>query len=469
MRNKKIYENADMEYRAEILDLLKKCNSADKIRNDIERYHTYDVASVFEDLTYDELEQLRNIIGNEKMAEILSYCEDIGEYLTKIPSSDAANIIELMESDDALDILELLNQPRRTELFSLINDQDVKEDIMLLSSYDDDEFGSIMSTNFITVLHDTSIKGAMNTLVSEAAENDNIYTIFVTDDNGAFYGAIDLKALIVARSDFELDTLIQKNFPYVYDKEKISDGLDRLKGYSEELIPVLSFEKRKILGVITSQDIVELIEEKTGDDYAKFAAISSENSERETIFKSIKKRIPWLVILLFLGLSVSAVVGLFDRIAGSLPILVAFQSLILGMAGNVGTQSLSVTVRKLGNDEAIKAKKQLGFIFRETRIAFMNGIMLAAVSFITVFLYLQLTHYEFVFSLSVAGCVAAAMCFSMTIAGFTGAAIPIFLHSIKIDPAVASGPLITTVNDLMAVVSYYGLAWTLLLNYIKLN
>ena len=166
-----------------------------------------------------------------------------------------------------------------------------------------------------------------------------------------------------------------------------------------------------------------------------------------------------------MGLAVSAVVGLFEGVVDSLPMIVAFQSLILGMAGNVGTQSLAVTVRALGDEG--KAKKKALIIFKETRVALLNGILLGIISFIIVGGYLLLTGENGVaFTFTAAACVGLAMCFAMMISGFTGAAIPICLYKLGVDPAVASGPLITTVNDLVAVISYYGLAWVLLLNLI---
>ena len=249
----------------------------------------------------------------------------------------------------------------------------------------------------------------------------------------------------------------------MYDKDVISENIERVRSYSEDLIPVLSSENNVLLGVITSKDITEIVDEELGDDYAKFAALASEEEKDDTLLKSIGKRVPWLVVLLILGLAVSAVVGLFEGIVDELPMIVAFQSLILGMAGNVGTQSLAVTVRAIGSDD-LGARKQLSIIAKETRIALLNGIALGLISFLIVGAYLSVFgDYAVGFSLSAAGCVGAAMCFAMMISGFFGATIPMCFYRLGVDPAVASGPLITTVNDLVAVISYYGLAWFLLI------
>ena len=332
------------------------------------------------------------------------------------------------------------------------------------SLYGENEFGSRMHRNFIAVKRSSNVKETMKTLVSEAAENDNVYTIFALNEDDSLYGAIDLRDLIVARSNVELSSLIRTAFPFVYDKDIISESIERLREYSENTIPVISGESKALLGVITAADITELLDEERGNDYAKLAAMTAEQEAHEGLFSSMKKRVPWLIALLFMGLAVSAAVGLFEGVVAAMPMIVSFQSLILGMAGNVGTQSLAVTVRALGSKESHDLKRQLLTVFKEIRVALLSGVVLGTISFVIVSGYLLLfTPVIPFFALTTAGCVGLAMCFAMTVSGFTGAAIPIGLYRLGIDPAVASGPLITTVNDLVAVLSYYGLAWVLLL------
>jgi magnesium transporter len=467
MENKALTEHEERDYRSVILATIKSGLTGDALKEELEKYHGNDIASVLDELTPEERDMLLDSIGIEAMSDIVSYMEDAGEYLSELDVSEVADIIEQMDADDAVEVLDDLDEEIRTEVLEQIDDEAVKEDIELIDSYNEDEFGSMMSTNFISVQRGASVKTATKTLISEAAENDNIYTVFVTDEAGGFYGAIDLKDLIVARSSTELESLICTTFPYVYDNEIISENIERLRGYSEDLIPVISHQTMSILGVITAQDITDIVDKELGDDYAKLAALSSEQEEDETLFGSIKKRVPWLIALLFMGLAVSAVVGLFENVVDSLPMIVAFQSLILGMAGNVGTQSLAVTVRALGGSEETRFKEQFMIIVKETRVALLNGTFLGVIAFAIVGGYLLiLGELSVPFALTAAVCVGLAMCFAMMISGFTGAAIPIVLYRLGVDPAVASGPLITTVNDLVAVISYYGLAWLLLLNLI---
>jgi magnesium transporter len=184
--------------------------------------------------------------------------------------------------------------------------------------------------------------------------------------------------------------------------------------------------------------------------------------------ESLKKRFPWLLVLLALGIVVSTVVGAFEKVVAQLTLIVAFQSLILDMAGNVGTQSLAVTIRVL-TDENLSFKQKFHLVTKETRVGFFNGTLLGAASFLLVGLYLFLIKgKDVVLAFSVSGCIGISLLLAMIISSTIGTLIPLFFKKINIDPAVASGPLITTVNDLVAVVTYYGMSWFLLINVLNL-
>lgn len=452
------------DYRVRILNIIRSESNDDQIKTLLQEYHEHDIAGILETLTADERERLRKILGNEIMSDVVAFMDNAGKYLSEMDAHDAAELIGKMDADDALEALEHVDEQTRSKILELIEEDEIKQDIALIDSYEDTEFGSRMSTNFIAVKRNQTVKETMKSLVREAARNDNIFTIFVLNEDDSFYGVIDLKDLIVARSHVELESLICNTFPFVYDKDIISENIERLRSYSENMIPVISSSDNTFLGVITANDIIELIDEERSDEYAKLAAMSGEQERDETLWESVKKRVPWLIALLFMGLSVSAVVRLFEGVVDALPMIVSFQSLILGMAGNVGTQSLAVTVRALGAQENNGIKAQLITILKEIRVALFNGLVLGAVSFVMVSAYLLVwASYGTTFVFSAAGCVGLAMYFAMVISGLTGAAIPICLYRLGLDPAVASGPLITTVNDLIAVISYYGLAWALLL------
>ena len=290
----------------------------------------------------------------------------------------------------------------------------------------------------------------------------------MVDENEHFYGAIDLKDLIVARADDSLEKLIARSYPYVTDHEKISDSIDRIVDYAERSLPVLN-ESGKLLGIITSADVVELVDDQMGDDYAKLGGLTSEEDLNEGVFQSVKKRLPWLVALLFLGMLVSSVVGAFESVVAVLPIVICFQSMVLDMAGNVGTQSLAVTIRVLV-DENLTTSKKLHLLFKEMRVGPVNGALLAvmALGFLGVYIHF-FKAYAWGQAFLLSGCVGISLIVAMVISSLVGTVIPMLFHKIHIDPAVASGPLITTINDLVAVVVYYGLAMIVLIEMFHLG
>jgi magnesium transporter len=261
--------------------------------------------------------------------------------------------------------------------------------------------------------------------------------------------------------------LIAYSYPYLTDHEKISDSIERIKDYAEDSLPVLN-EKKEIIGILTAQDIIETVDDEMGEDYAKLAGLTAEEDLRETTVESMKKRLPWLIILLFLGMGVSTVVGAFEGVVAVLPIVICFQSLILDMAGNVGTQSLAVTIRVL-MDEELTAKDKIAFVFKEMKVGFCNGLLLGILALTFLGLYIgYFKGYTIYSAFLISGCVGVSLLMAMIISSLVGTLVPLFFHRIKVDPAVASGPLITTVNDLVAVVTYYGLAWLLLIRTLQI-
>ena len=402
-----------------------------------------------------------HLLGAQKVAEIFKYIEEPRKYIRELSVESAARVISEMDSDDAVDLLEDLDPEEKEQIVRML-DEDAKKDVKMLLSYDEEEIGSCMTTNYICIPENLTIRQAMSELVKQAGENDNIMTIYVVDEKGVFAGAIDLKDLIIARQESPLEDQIVTSYPYVYGQEQIDDCIEKLKDYSENSIPVLDNDN-KLLGVITSQSIVELVDDEMGEDYAKFAGLTAEEDLKEPLKDSIKKRMPWLIVLLGLGLVVSSVVGMFEHVVAELTIVMCFQSLILDMAGNVGTQSLAVTIRVL-MDENLTAGQKVHLVFKEARVGLSNGLILGMMSIILIGCYIYFFKSgSLQFAFAVSGCIGAALILAMLISSLVGTLIPMFFHKIHIDPAVASGPLITTVNDLVAVVTYYGLAWFFLI------
>lgn len=453
-------------YEELLIELFRSNLSKEELLEQLSDYHENDIAGAIEQLTEEERKKLYPLLGDELIAEIFAYIDHPDQYLSELPSGTAVKVLSNMDSDEVVDILEEMEEDRKERIVALL-DEETGTDVKLILSYEDDEIGSKMTTNFIKIKNNLTIRQAMRELVQQAGENDNISTIYVADASDKFYGAIDLKDLIIARDGTDLESLISTSYPYINDHEKISDCIERIKDYAEDSIPVLS-DDDEILGVITSQSIVEVVDDEMGDDYAKLAGLTAEEDLQEKTTESMKKRLPWLIALLFLGIVVSSVVGMFETVVAVLPIVMCFQSLILDMAGNVGTQSLAVTIRVLMDDNLTTAQK-LGLVVKEMKVGFANGLFLGVLAFAFIGGYIFLVkHNPAGMAFLISGCVGVSLMVAMVISSMVGTLIPMFFHKIKVDPAVASGPLITTVNDLVAVITYYGLAWLLLIEVFHL-
>ncbi len=449
-----------------IVDIIKLSPSMEEMREKLRDYHDNDIAQSFESLNRAERNLLYSALDAKWMAEIISYIDNPAIYVEEIGIEKLAEIINEMEADDAVDLWEDIDESVKVKLRPMIDDE-TKTNIRLINSYDEDEVGSLITTNYIRIRKDLSIRQAMHELVKQAGENDNITTLYVIDDSKRFCGAIDLKDLIIARENVPLDSLISYAYPYLMDHEKISESIEKIKDYAEDSLPVLNEDKR-IVGIITAQDVIEAVDDELGEDYAKLAGLSAEEDLNETTKESIKKRLPWLIVLLFLGMGVSTVVGAFEGVVAILPVVICFQSLILDMAGNVGTQSLAVTIRVL-MDENLDRKDKFRLVGKEMRVGFCNGSLLGILALVCLGLYITLFKgYRLVSALLISGCVGISLLVAIIISSLVGTLVPLLFHKVKIDPAVASGPLITTVNDLVAVITYYGLAWLFLIEIFKI-
>lgn len=454
------------DYKSEVIRIFRSNLTPKLMRERILDYHENDIAGALELLNKDERGRFYSIMDNESLASILQYSGQINEFIGELGIRKKIDILSRLDATTAAEYLRQLEKSDRDTLLELMDD-DVKHEIKLLCSFDEDELGSRMSTNYISIRAGISVRQAMHDLIEQAAENDNISKIYVVDEDDTLVGAIDLKDLIIARAETELDSITMTSYPYVYANEQIEDCIERIKGYSEDSIPVLD-QNNRLRGVLTSQDLTRLVDDEMGEDYAKLAGLSAEEDLHEPLKKSIRKRLPWLVILLGLGLVVSGVVGAFERVVAHLTLIVSFQSLILDMAGNIGTQSLAVTIRVL-MDENISGRQKLRLVAKEARIGLINGAVLGVLTFAFIGVYLvALKGQTLTFAFAVSLCVGIALLSAVLLSSVIGTVIPIVLKKLKIDPAVASGPLITTINDLVAVVTYYGLAWVLLINTLGL-
>ena len=430
------------DFAQEIAAVIRTAKNGDRLPELLKHYHWRDVAKAITLLADAERERLFRQMDAQTLAEIFPYLDDASRYLAELPAALAAEMIADMDTADALDMLRELPEEKKQTLAAHLDD-DTRKDVRRLLAFHQEEIGSRMSGNFVCIPDTLTVCGAMNELVRQAGEHDNISTLYVVDGSGVFAGAIDLKDLIIARENDPLSGIIRRSYPYVLAHERVEDCIDRIAEYEEDSLPVLT-EDGRIAGILTAQDLVELVDDAMSDDYAKLGGLTSEEDLREPAAVSMKKRLPWLIVLLFLGMGVSSVVGIFESVVAVLPIVICFQSLVLDMAGNVGTQSLAVTIRVLMDENLTLALAVLGVYIHVCK------------------------GYAWGPAFLISGCVGVSLVVAMVISSLVGTMVPMLFHKIHIDPAVASGPLITTVNDLVAVVTYYGLALLFLVNMFHL-
>lgn len=454
------------DYEVNIIRIIRSGLTPAVMRSELLAHHENHIAAALDLLTPEERMRLYNILEPRDLAAIFEYCEHAGQYISELSIGRQVPLLSKLESVTATNILRQMEKTERNTLLELL-DPETRQQISLINSFDEDLIGSHMSTNYIYIRTDLDVCRAMDELLRQAAQNDNISTIYVVDENNMLAGAIDLKDLIIARRDTPLSAITMTAFPYVYTWEAVEDCIDRLQDYSEASIPVLD-SRNRLCGVLTSQILSQLADDEMGEDYAKLAGLSAEEDLREPIHKSIGKRLPWLVILLGLGLLVSGVVGMFESVVAHLTIIVSFQSLILDMAGNAGTQSLAVTIRVL-TDEQLTHRQKLRLLGKEARVGLINGMLLGLLSLLCIGAYLVLLKGQTVsMAICISLCAGAAMIISVFLSSICGTVVPMLFKKLHIDPAVASGPMITTINDLVAILSYYGLAWLLLIHILHL-
>ncbi len=258
----------------EIIRIIRNNLAPGKMQEEIGKYHEKDIALTLNSFTKEECQRLFRILHPENIANVLEYAENNAFYFQLLGIHQKTEVLSFMETSTVVELLQKLSKESRTTLLDLMR-PDIRDEIRLISSFDEDEIGSKMSTNFISISNTSTIKTAVSELIRQAAENDNIDTLYVVDESKTFCGAIDLKDLIIAREGILLSEITTLSYPYLYAKMEIQDCIPFLRDYSEASIPVLD-DENKLLGVVTSHDFIEILGDELNEDYAKLGGLSSE-------------------------------------------------------------------------------------------------------------------------------------------------------------------------------------------------
>jgi len=439
------------------------------MQNELDKFHASDIAEIFPYLTDDDLMHALMVLNHHRLGEIFTHVDNksIIRKLRRLEKNKVARIISVMAQDDATDLLKAFDKEHREGYLALL-DKSEAETLKQLISYKEETAGSIMITNFITLQKNMDVKEAMKALVHGATSKQSIQRLFILDDGNFLEGAINLKHLIQARAPKQIEALMDTEIISVKENTSTEDVARLMQNYGINLMPVVN-DTNQLQGVITLDDAADVLDEETDEDYARFAMISKHENIHRNVIKSALHRLPWLMILLVLGLMVSGILSNFEATIEQITVLVFFLPLILDMGGNVGTQSLAVTVRGISKHHYSKGEAARRHILKELRVGFINGLAIAVLSFFTSLIFLNVIHAVGMVSLThpaalISLSIALSLFVALLLASFFGALIPLTLNQLNIDPAVASGPFITTLNDIFGLIIYFLLAGFLILN-----
>ena len=441
--------------------MIKKLNfkhSDEQLKKDLKPLFAYDLALYYP--LCDDLEKKRliSLIHIDKLTDMFVELdsEDKIDLINRLEEPRKKSLLRNLESDDLKEFIEDIDPSLQPDMMAFLSKVKAKT-ISLLLQYDEDVAASIMSTDFLTISIDDTIKEATDHVIKDSKETDYIDTLFVIDDDKRIVGLIDLKDLIMARSNSSLKKIMIDDFQFVYDQESIEKAIQTVVDYDRNVIPVLDSDEH-VIGIVTADDIFDEIIDATEDDYQKMALLSDYESS-SSAFERTKQRLPWLMIAVVLNLLTASLLSVFEHTLQTVTIIVFFQPLILGMAGNIGTQALAVTILGINKNEFDGKHIPKDHVLKEMLVGLINSALLgfAAFLFVTLFLILfpsQTTILPYQMGLVVFG----AMMASMFVSSFLGVIIPMMLHRHDQDPSSASGPLMTTLNDIVSLVIYFSIA-----------
>jgi magnesium transporter len=433
---------------SKILDFI---NSSDdnSILETLSNYHHADIAEIIEELNSEEATYIIKLLDSEKTSDVLMELDD--DYREKILKNlsikEIAEEVEELDSDDATDIISELPEEKQKKVISKIIDAEHKADIKELLKYDEDSAGGLMAKELIKVNENWTVTRCVKEMRSQASEVTRVYSVYVVDNDDILLGRLSLKDLLVANPKTKIRSIYKKNVDHVYDTDSAESVASTMQKYDLGAIPVVN-KKKKLLGRITIDDIVDLIKEEAEEDYQLAAGILQDVDVDDTIFELTKARLPWLIVGLIGGIGAAFVMVGFDEILIQNEILFYFTPLIAAMAGNVGVQSSAIIVQGLANDDIRGSINNR--LFKETLLSILNGVILAILLFLFIYFWKGDTNIALALSVALVAVVI--------VAGIIGTFIPLFLNKRGIDPAIATGPFITTSNDIFGILIYFMVA-----------
>ena len=412
--------------------------------------HIYEQGQFYESLTENQRLRVYSYLSPKEVADMFDVIEEDGhsmkEYLAEMRPSYAATMLSEMFTDNAVDVLNTLSKRQKAKYLSLMNAESAQE-VKELLHYEDETAGSIMTTEFVSIVANQTVRSAMYVLKHEASVAETIYYIYVIDHRERLVGVISLRDLIINDDDTMISEIVNERVISVHVGDDQEDVAQTFRDYDFLALPVIDYDDR-LLGIVTVDDIIDVIDDEAASDYSGLAGVNVDEISENPI-KASGKRLPWLITLLFLGMATATLIGHYEELVSEASILAVFISLITGTAGNAGTQSLAVAVRRL----AINDDRASGF-FMTVLGEIITGLVTGAITGLTIFAIVAIWKGNPILGFVI----GMAMMFAILVANLAGSLIPMLMDKLGFDPAVASGPFITTLSDLTSVLIYFKIA-----------
>lgn len=413
--------------------------------------HPYEQATFFIEQEKELRERLYGYLSPDEFAEIIESMEieDTLDYFKEMDPRFSAAILSALPADDAVDILNFLGKEEVVSFLTSM-DEDAANEIKSLLHYEEKTAGSIMTTEFVVLNALDTVQEVMQYLKEKAPDAETIYYLYVVDNDKRLVGVISIRDLIVADNDDLIKEIMSEKVIAVSVAKDQEEVAQLFRDYDFLAVPVVDFQNH-LLGIITVDDILDVMQEEASEDYSMLAGVSDDEKHTDSAFQSAKKRLPWLIILLFLGMFTASLIARFEDTLNQVAVLAIFIPLIAGMAGNSGTQSLAVAVRGISTGDYQKQGK-FKMILREACTGLITGSVSGFIIAGVIYFWQGNVFLGLIVGVSIMA--------SLVVATLAGALIPLLMERLKIDPAVASGPFITTINDIISIIIYFGMATT---------
>lgn len=422
----------------------------DKALNELfNEMHHADIAEVLDELSFDESVYIIRLLDSETTSEVLmDVDDDVREkILNQLTAKEIAEEIDELDTDDAADVIAELPEKRKKAVMQEIEDDEHAKEIVELLRYDENSAGGLMAKELVKVNENWSIPRCVKEMRTQAEEVRRVHSIYVIDNNGKLKGRLSLKDLLMASTKATIAEVYIPKVDFVNVTDEAEDVANIMRKYDLEAIPVVD-ELGVLVGRITIDDIVDVIKEEADKDYQLAAGITQDVEADDTIWELTRARLPWLFLGLIGGVGAARIMGFFDDAIAENAILFMFTPLIAAMAGNVGVQSSAIIVQGLANDDVKGSITDR--LLKEVSLAMINGLALSILLFFYVFIAEQDVH--------VASAISISLFVVIIVAGLIGTFIPLFLDKRGIDPAIATGPFITTSNDIFGILIYFWIA-----------